>query len=246
MTSSGSVSPNSPSNSAAPGDYISLFGTAFGPVYDPPADGAAATGLTILESTVDVTVGFVGANTPGSAYITPAYAALAPGLVGVDQMNLQIPQGTLEGCSVPVVLYGPLTSPAVALSIHTGRGQCLNPPVQSYGQIELIKTIASGTSADGETDAFIATFPSGPGMPPPQPFAAAPTGGYVARTSPPSAITVPGLSRTCAVPEYSDLSAGPITISSPATSAVAEPASQVGGTAYQQALPVGFIAPGTY
>ena len=83
--------------------------TAFGPVDEPPEDGVAPTGLTVLESPVDVTVGFIGANTPESAYIAPAYAALAPGLVGVDQMNFQIPQGTLEGCSVPVVLYGPLT-----------------------------------------------------------------------------------------------------------------------------------------
>ncbi len=246
VTSAGSVSQNSPSNSAAPGDYISLFGTAFGPVYDQPVDGTAATGPTVLQSVVDVTVGFIGPNTPVTAYITPAYAGLAPGLVGVDQMNFQIPQGTLQGCSVPVVLYGALTSSPVALSIHTGRGPCSDPPVQSYGRIELIKTIAMGTSTDGETDAFSATFPSGPGMPPLQPLAPAPAGGYVARVSPPSAITVPGLSRTCAVPEYSNLSAGPITISSPATSAVAEPVSQVGGAAYQQTLPVGFIVPGTY
>jgi hypothetical protein len=195
---------------------------------------------------VDLTVGFIGANTPGTAYITPAYEGLAPGLVGVDQMNFQIPQGTLEGCSVPVVLYGALSSPPVALSIHTGRGKCSDPPVQSYGQIELIKTIASGTSADGETDAFIATFPSGPGMSPPLPLATVPAGGYIGRVSPPSAITVPGLSRTCAVPGYSDLSAGPITISSLVTSAVAEPVIQVGGAAYQQTLPAGFIAPRTY
>jgi uncharacterized protein (TIGR03437 family) len=246
VTSAGSASQNSPSNSAAPGDYISLFGTAFGPVYGPPVDGTAATGLTVLQSEPDVTVGFIGANTPGTAYITPAYAGLAPGLVGVDQMNFQIPQGTLEGCSVPVVLFGAVTSPPVALSIHTGRGQCSNPPVQSYGQIELIKTIASGTSADGETDAFIATFPSGPGMSPPQPLASALASGYVARVSPPSAIKVPGLSRTCAVPGYSDLSAGPITVSSLVTSAVAEPVIQVGGAAYQQTLPVGVIAPRTY
>lgn len=242
----GSASQNSPSNSAAPGDYISLFGTAFGPVYDPPPDGRAATGPNVLQSVVGVTVGFIGANTPGTAYITPTYAGLAPGLVGVDQMNFQIPQGTLEGCAVPVVLYGSLTSPPVALSIHAGRGQCSNPPVQSYGQIELIKTIASGTSADGETDTFIATFPSGPGMPPPQALALAPAGGYVARVSPPSAITVPGLSRTCAVPGYSDLSAGAITISSATNSEVANPVTQVGGVAYQQTLPAGFIEPGTY
>ncbi|MGA2577431.1 MAG: hypothetical protein ABSH24_15535 [Bryobacteraceae bacterium] len=207
----GSISQNSLSNSAAPGDYISLFGTGFGPVYSPPTDGTAAKGPQGLEFASGVTLGFLTGTAPASANITPTYAGLAPTLVGVDQMNFQIPKGAPEGCAVPVVIAGLPLSPTISLSIHTGRGQCSDPPVQSYGQISLTKTIASGTSADGESD----TFPSGPGMPAPQPQPppAAP-GGYVANTSPPSFISAPVASRACPVAGYADLSAGPITISS--------------------------------
>ena len=240
-----SVTDNSPSNSVQPGDYIAIFGTGFGPVYNAPTDGAAATGLTNLQSSVGITLG-VNATfvSPG---IVPNYGGLAPGLVGVDQVNFQIPPDAQQGCSVPVMIGGQLNSPAVTLSIHAGGGQCVNPPVQSYGLITLTKTIASGTSSDGETDTFTATFPSGPGLPTAQAFPIVqPPTSYVANTQPPSFVPVPAVSRTCTVDGYSNLSAGPISVSSPINSTVAQPVSLVGGVTYEQTLPIGFLAPGNY
>jgi uncharacterized protein (TIGR03437 family) len=240
-----SVTDNSPSNSVAPGQYIAIFGTGFGLVWNGPPDGAAATGLANLQSSVGITL---GVNAPFvSPGIVPNYGGLAPGLVGVDQVNFQIPADAQQGCSVPVIIGGQLNSPAVTLSIHHGGGQCVNPPVQSYGLITLTKTIASGTSYDGEADTFTATFPSGPGLPAAQAFPMLQlTPSYLANAPPPSSVPVPAVSRTCSVDGYSNLSAGPISVSSPITSVVAQPASQVGGVTYQQTLPMGFLAPGNY
>jgi len=234
---------NSPSNSASPGDYLALFGTGLGPVYFPPPDGASASGPRNIEIEGAVSLGF---NAPPSAAVVLNYAGLAPGLVGVDQVNFQIPDTAQQGCSVPVSFSAYLTSPSVTLSIHSGGGQCVDPPVQSYGLITLTKTIASGTSADGETDALSATFPSGPGLPPPQPLAAAPSNGYIANAPAPGDIPIPGVSRACAVPGYTDLSAGTIAITSASQSIAIPPADQIGGVNYQQTLPNGFIAPGAY
>jgi uncharacterized protein (TIGR03437 family) len=233
----GSSAPNTPSNSAAPGDYVAIYGTGYGLVYFPPPDGASDANPQQLEMELGITL---GVNTPTYPFIVPNYRGLAPGLVAVDQVDFQIPAGAQQGCSVPVVIVGQTSSPAVTLSIHSGGGQCVDPPVQSYGQLELIKTIASGTSANGETDTFTATFPSGPGLPAPQPMVPAAAGQYT------EAQPEPGSSRACAVPGYTDLSAGPITISSASQSVTIQPVNQVGGITYLGALPEGFIMPGTY
>jgi uncharacterized protein (TIGR03437 family) len=241
-----SVTPNSASNSAAPGDYVAIFGTGYGLVYFPPPDGSSDSKPQQLEQGVGVTLGY---NNPPTPYILPNYEGLAPGLVGVDQVNFQIPEWAQQGCSVPVVINGQTNSPAVTLSIHTGGGQCVDPPVQSYGQIQLIKTIASGTASDGETDTFSAVFPSGPGLPPPQGLPSAIGSEWSGGLPPSSVVPVPGASRACAVPGYSDLSAGTIAITSggahPASVAI-PPVDQPGGVTYQQNLPTGFIGPGVY
>src|SRR5579863_10081712 len=144
----GSVSLNSPSNSAAPGDYVSIYGTGFGLVYFPPPDGTPAN---VDQSTI----GAAGVSIDGHPLIGEAYVGLAPGLVGVNQVNVQIPADTSgywppsqtrEGCAVPITIGN---SPTLSISIHSGRGQCVDPPIQSHGQVSLTKTVASGTANDG-------------------------------------------------------------------------------------------------
>ncbi|HVW84516.1 MAG TPA: IPT/TIG domain-containing protein, partial [Bryobacteraceae bacterium] len=73
----GTASVNSPSNSAAPGDYIALFGTGFGLAAQQPSDGAAAMGTPPLQSVPRLFLD----NNPVSSL---AWAGLAPTLVGVD------------------------------------------------------------------------------------------------------------------------------------------------------------------
>ncbi len=233
----GTVSLNSPSNSAAPGDFISLYGTGLGTVYpQQPPDGMPPPGLDVLAVSVDVLLA-------GNTATTYNYKGLAPTLVGVDQINVQIPPGTQEGCAIPIALYSqPFLSPTTTISIHSGRGPCVDPPIQSYGQVSLTKTIISGTGNDVEDDVFAASFPSAPGLPAPASQGTLPAGAYQPGVAPVEA------SRSCAVAGYTLLSAGSITVQSAGSGVTveAQPVSTTGGVTYQQALPTGFVEPGQY
>lgn len=109
---------NSSTSPAPRGSVISIFGTGQGLVSNPPADGAPA-GSSPLSQTVGDTRVFLG-----SCYIeecgpllpgdvgTPtsqtgkwvSYSGLAPGFVGLWQVNAQIPEATTPGSS-PVLMY---------------------------------------------------------------------------------------------------------------------------------------------
>ncbi len=77
---------NGPSNPAPWGSIVAFYGTGMGMVPNAPPDGAAATGPTPTTSTPQVVIG--SAFVP-SGYVK--YSGLAPGLVGVWQVNVQIP-----------------------------------------------------------------------------------------------------------------------------------------------------------
>jgi uncharacterized protein (TIGR03437 family) len=233
-----SVSVNSPSDSAAPGDFISLYGTGIGAPYNPPADGSYVTGLTPLSSPPGLVIG-------GKTLLAVQYAGLAPFLVGVEQINFQIPQGTPEGCAVPVsVISGQfgVVSPTMSLSIRSERGQCVDPPTQSFGSVTLTKTLTSGTAGTTNADTLSASFPSGPGVTVPPPPPPSQPGSFTNNIIP---IT---MSRSCPVNGHSQLSAGALTAEANSTgqTIVAQPIPATGGVEYQQSLPNGFIAPGQY
>jgi uncharacterized protein (TIGR03437 family) len=83
---------NSASNPIAQGSYISAYGTGFGSLNPPGADG-----LRHLAATVKATVG--GANA------TVIYAGQAPGETsGLQQINIQVPTGIAPGPSAQIVL----------------------------------------------------------------------------------------------------------------------------------------------
>jgi uncharacterized protein (TIGR03437 family) len=244
----GSVSINSPLNSAAPGDYIALYGTGFGVAAQQPPDGASVDSPVPLQSSPQVFLD----RAPVASVL---YAGLAPSLVGVDQINVQVPTTARNGCAVPVTASGVFGSLAVTISINSGRGQCSDPPMQSWGQIELSKTTVSEPGplpAPPPSEAFTASFPSGPTVQPAgaEPVVLAPdyvnpqTTGELIRIVAPFPITF----RSCAIPGFADLSAGTIQIQPPAGAAVMVPprAMASGGLDYIQPLPSGFIAPGTY
>ena len=229
----GSVSPNSASNSAAPGDFVELFGNGFGRFYFPPPDGLPAPAAQEPENS-----GW-GFTIDGGSVLTPPYLGIAPGLVGTDQANIQIPMSTRDGCSVPITIAGSnLVSSTVSISVHSSRGQCVDPPAQSYGTIHLVKTIATGTSADGQIETLTASFPLGPQLV--RPVIQMPQlspGSYTENVR-----TLPAASRYCPVAGYTSLSAGPIVINGPKGIVTATPG-QVG---YSQTLPAGFVTAGTY
>jgi uncharacterized protein (TIGR03437 family) len=228
----GSVSVNSPTNSAAPGDYVSLFGT--GLPTNPLPDGTYSTGPWTTSSQP-------GLSLDGNP-VSVAYAGLAPFFVGVNQINFQIPQGAREGCAIPVSINSlGLVGPTLTISINSARGNCLSTKAISYGQATLTKTASSGTKSDGSTETFTA-FPWGVGLMAPQPPSIAPSGSYL--TAP---VFTP-VSQTCAL--FPQLSAGPIQAASLFDHALpgveAQPISGADGVDYRLTLPDGFIEPGQY
>jgi uncharacterized protein (TIGR03437 family) len=87
---------NGPSNPAAPGSVVSLWGTGF-PAISP---ACAAGGLNPLEA-VNLAPGFVGAMSINGTMETAQYTGGAPGLAcGLVQINMQVPATAASGALV--------------------------------------------------------------------------------------------------------------------------------------------------
>jgi uncharacterized protein (TIGR03437 family) len=258
VAADGGLSLNSAANGASPGDWISVFGTGVTGVY---TDGAAApiSPLIAASTSAGFEFDFQAANT-----VTAAWAGFAPGYVGLDQYNVQIPTSIREGCSVPLqVSYGGLSeaiSQPVTLAISQG-GACADPPSAGYGQVTWQKTVTTtGTNTTSETDTMTMILLAAPGS-------EAPALVYTGSCPPPSgvcAIQGPGstsplvfsdlrfLGPACPVSGYSSLAAGTVTMQGPGLSLAQVPSlpyqqGQLGGlSAYQAALPSGAIQAGTF
>ncbi len=80
---------NGPSNPAAPGSYVSVWGTGFGSL-DPPCATGGLNPFAAVNLDSNVTISAYGALIGET--VSAAYAGSAPGMAcGVDQINLQIP-----------------------------------------------------------------------------------------------------------------------------------------------------------
>lgn len=270
VAADGSVSLNSSANSASPGSYISIFGTGLGVVTNPPSDGSPAPLSPLAPSALggdNTAFDFAASNSLGA----DSWQGRAPGLVGVDQFNVKIPDNVREGCSVPLQLYFGNLSPPVIISIANVGGPCVDPPAQGYGDVTWEKTIttpAGSAPAVTETDTLTVSLQTSPGRQAPT----API--FIEGGTLPGAYTYFGAS--CPVPGYRSLAAGTITAQGPGfTPLTALPAplqattvfnhmvlpngnngftsvsqlqsGQVSGlTAYQVALPSGTIQPGSF
>ncbi len=102
---------NGPSNPAARGSVVSLFGTGQGPVQPTVSSGQAAPSSAPLATTV-ATPTSDGATclsvqpsvcvAVGSSFGDVLFSGLAPGFVGLWQLNVRIPDGAVSGDAVPV------------------------------------------------------------------------------------------------------------------------------------------------
>jgi uncharacterized protein (TIGR03437 family) len=100
------------SNPASRGAFITIYGIGLGPVNSPPATGAAASDAS-SPTTSPVSVLLNGTNVPAS------FAGLAPGLVGVYQVNAQIPDNAPTGSAISLALtVGGVTSNSVTIAIR--------------------------------------------------------------------------------------------------------------------------------
>jgi uncharacterized protein (TIGR03437 family) len=82
---------------AAKGEYVTIYCVGLGDVNNRPATGAPAldgSSTTKLPVTVSL----------GSVTVPAAYAGLAPGFVGLFQVNVQVPPAAPSGRAVPLVL----------------------------------------------------------------------------------------------------------------------------------------------
>ena len=93
----------------APGETVLIYCTGLGAVISPPEDGAAASGQVTM-ATPMVTVGGVSAPV--------GFSGLAPGFVGLNQVNVTIPtKGVASGNQPVVMTVNGTSSPAVLLPI---------------------------------------------------------------------------------------------------------------------------------
>jgi uncharacterized protein (TIGR03437 family) len=95
---------NTPSNPASRGAFIVIYGTGFGAV-------GAAGGLSPVKTPLSVVV--------GGTSITPAFAGLTPGSVGLYQVNVALPSTIPPGLALPLYLkQGNTTSAAVTVAVQ--------------------------------------------------------------------------------------------------------------------------------
>ena len=91
---------NTASKPLVRGQILVLFGTGEGPVPNGPPDGTPATTATPTADQPRIVIGGVDVQSTDILY-----SGLAPGLVGVWQINVRIPQEVTAGNQVPVVVY---------------------------------------------------------------------------------------------------------------------------------------------
>ncbi len=136
------------------------------------------------------------------------WAGLAPGLIGVDQFNFQIPETPREGCAVPLQVWTAHgISQPVTIAIHKGGGPCFDPPSAGYGQITWEKTITAhppGGGSNTESDTLTASLQASPGKQAPVTVFKGPiTSGRDA------------FGPSCPVPGYRSLDAGDVSVQGP-------------------------------
>ena len=100
---------NASGNPAAKGSIISIYMTGAGETNPASVEGAVTSGTPLLKLPVVVTIGGVQAT-------NVTYAGGAPGaIVGLTQVNVQVPAGAPAGNGIPVVVkVGDVASPAAA------------------------------------------------------------------------------------------------------------------------------------
>jgi uncharacterized protein (TIGR03437 family) len=97
----------------AAGQFITIYCTGLGPVSNRPATGLAAPAspLSVTTTTPVVTIG---------GMVAPlGFSGLAPGAVGLYQVNVQVPLGVPSGPMVPVILsVGAAISNTVTIAVQ--------------------------------------------------------------------------------------------------------------------------------
>ena len=97
------------------GEYLSIYCSGLGAVANAPANGQPAPSSPPFATTIEkptVTVGGVTAS-------VVSYSGLAPGEIGLYQVNVQLPNGVPSGSAVPVqIVLGSAISNIVTIGVQ--------------------------------------------------------------------------------------------------------------------------------
>src|ERR1017187_5491080 len=107
-----------PSTPAIAGsDVVQIFCTGLGPVTNPPATGSAALSQPLSWTTATPTV------TIGGASAKVLFSGLAPGFVGLYQVNAIVPSDATRGSEIPVsISIGGVGSNTVTMAVQAASG----------------------------------------------------------------------------------------------------------------------------
>ncbi len=94
---------------AVAGETVLIYCTGLGMVNSPPADGVAGNGQTTV-ATPDVTI--------GGTQAAVSFSGLAPGFVGLYQINAVVPAGLTTGNQPVVISMGSVSSNSALLPVH--------------------------------------------------------------------------------------------------------------------------------
>jgi uncharacterized protein (TIGR03437 family) len=97
------------SSPAAKGEVVVIYATGLGAVSPTPADGAA-TGASQTAATATVAIGGIAGGVQ--------YAGMAPGFVGLYQVNVQIPSSVASGNESVVITINGQTSKTVTMAVQ--------------------------------------------------------------------------------------------------------------------------------
>ena len=121
VVSSGNI-PGTQANPAVGGETLIFYGIGFGPLRQGPVAGQIASGQTAIANTFTVSI--------GGAAATVAYAGLVPGLVGVYQFNVVVPQNAPAGDQAITTALAGRANTLQTLSLSV-RGPALPGPPQN-------------------------------------------------------------------------------------------------------------------
>ncbi len=132
---------------AFPGESIMTFGNGFGPLSSSVPEGTKSPSQTV--TTVNTPLVDVGGI---PAVVT--FSGLAPGFIGVNQMNLNVPEGlpTSSGTSLQVVNLNGIASNIVTLAVLANGGtitaSSLNGSPGSSAAVPVTLVLGTGVTAD--------------------------------------------------------------------------------------------------
>ena len=126
-------------NPAAPNDVLTIYVTGIGDLTNRPVTGAPTPASPLCSARLDPVI------TVGGTPVKFLWAGLAPTLVGLAQINVQLPADLAQGPSLPLVIrFGSAASQTVQLPVRVGTAAApaisLSSPSLDFGSVTVGQT----------------------------------------------------------------------------------------------------------